>query len=103
MSGSLFAPANDAQLLADTLKTANFDPIISLRDLKTSEMRRALRAFADQVRDADVALVFYAGHLIEVDGINYLIPIDAMLERDIDVYDETFPLDRVLVTIRLPS
>jgi Caspase domain len=92
-------PANDAQLLADTLKTANFDPIISLRDLKTSEMRRALRAFADQVRDADVALVFYAGHGIEVDGINYLIPIDAMLERDIDVYDETFPLDRVLVTI----
>ncbi|THD68289.1 MAG: caspase family protein, partial [Bradyrhizobium sp.] len=41
----------------------------------------------------------YAGHGIEVDGTNYLIPVDAKLERDSDVYDEAFSLDRVLLAI----
>lgn len=62
-------------------------------------MRRALRDFADQARDADIALVYYAGHGIEIDGTNFLIPTDATLERDTDVYDETFSLDRVLLAI----
>jgi len=45
--------------------------------------------------DADIAVVFYAGHGIEVNGNNYLIPIDAVLRSDIDVEDETVSLDRV--------
>ena len=53
-----------------------------------AETRRALRDFADRARDADIAVVYYAGHGIEVDGANYLIPVDARLERDTDVYDE---------------
>ncbi len=92
-------PANDAAVMTETLKDAGFDVVNSRRDLKTSEMRRALRDFSDQARDADVAVVYYAGHGIEIEGTNYLIPVDAVLERDIDVYDEAFPLDRVLVTI----
>lgn len=91
-------PANDASAMTETLKNAGFD-VESRRDLKTSEMRRALRDFSDKVRDADVAVVYYAGHGIEVEGANYLIPVDAVLERDIDIYDEAFALDRVLVTI----
>jgi hypothetical protein len=97
--GHLANPANDAQLMADTLRTGGFDTIVFLRDVDAAEMRRRLRTFADQARDADVAVVFYAGHGVEVDGTNYLIPVDALLERDIDVYDEAFSLDRVLVTI----
>ncbi len=62
-------------------------------------MRRALRDFADQARDADIAVVYYAGHGIEMDGTNYLIPTDARLERDTDIYDEAFSLDRVLLAI----
>ena len=62
-------------------------------------MRRALRDFADRARDADIAVVYYAGHGMEVDGNNYLIPVDAKLERDTDVYDEALSLDRVLVAI----
>jgi hypothetical protein len=58
-----------------------------------------LRDFADRVRDADIAVVYYAGHGIEVDGANYLIPVDARLERDTDVYDEAFSLDRVLIAV----
>ena len=62
-------------------------------------MRRALRDFSDTVRDADVAIVYYAGHGIEIDGTNYLIPTDATLERDIDAYDEAISLDRLLAVI----
>jgi uncharacterized caspase-like protein len=58
-----------------------------------------LREFADTTRDADIAVVYYAGHGIEVEGSNYLIPVDAKLERDTDVYDEALSLDRVLVAV----
>jgi len=92
-------PANDAAAITETLKGAGFDLVETRRDLKTSEMRRALRDFSDRARDADVAVVYYAGHGIEVDGTNYLVPVDAVLERDIDIYDEAFALDRILVTI----
>jgi hypothetical protein len=64
-------------------------------DLGAAHMRRALRDFSDEVRDADIAVVFYAGHGMEMNGINYLFPVDSVLERDIDVADETVSLSRV--------
>src|SRR6202040_2725550 len=42
---------------------------------------------------------YYAGHGIELDGNNFLIPTDATLETDTDVYDEAFPLDRILIAV----
>jgi hypothetical protein len=51
-------------------------------------MRRLIRDSSDLTQDADVAIVFYAGHGIEVDGINYLAPVDAKLDRDLDVEDK---------------
>ncbi|UFX42702.1 caspase family protein [Bradyrhizobium sp. 41S5] len=92
-------PANDATAIAATLKNAGFDLVESRLNLTSSDMRRALRDFADQARDADIAIVYYAGHGIEIDGTNYLIPTDARLERDTDIYDEAFSLDRVLLAI----
>ena len=92
-------PANDAAKMAATLKNAGFDVVDSRRDLPAAETRRALRDFADRARDADIAVVYYAGHGIEVDGSNYLIPVDAKLERDTDIYDEAFSLDRILIAI----
>ena len=92
-------PANDASALADTFKKANFDVVMLRHDLGAVEFRRALREFGDKARDADIAVIYYAGHGLEVDGINYLIPADAVLERDSDVYDEAIPLDRVLVAV----
>jgi hypothetical protein len=91
-------PSNDAAMLAEVFKKAGFD--VELRiDLNAAEMRRALRDFSDKARDAEIAVIYYAGHGIEVDGVNYLIPVDALLERDIDVYDEALPLDRLMLTI----
>src|SRR5216684_7631761 len=92
-------PVNDGTVIAATLKNAGFDVVDSRHDLPASETRRALRDFADRSRDADIAVVYYAGHGMEVDGTNYLIPVDARLERDTDVYDEALSLDRVLVAV----
>ena len=80
----LINPANDSAAISATFKNTGFDVVELKRDLKANEMRRALRDFSDTVRDADVAIVYYAGHGIEIDGTNYLIPTDATLERDID-------------------
>jgi hypothetical protein len=92
-------PVNDAAVMAATLKDAGFDVVDSRHDLGALETRRALRDFADRARDADIAVVYYAGHGIEVEGANYLIPVDAKLERDTDVYDEALSLERVLIAI----
>jgi uncharacterized caspase-like protein len=92
-------PANDATAVTSMLKQAGFDIVESRRNLKIAEMRRAFRDFVDKSRDADIAVVYYAGHGIEIDGTNYIVPVDASLERDLDAFDEAFPLDRILVTI----
>jgi uncharacterized caspase-like protein len=92
-------PINDGSVVAAKLKEAGFDVVDSRHDLSATATRRALRDFEDNARDADIAVVYYAGHGIEVDGTNYLIPIDAKLERDTDVYDEALSLDRVLVSL----
>ena len=92
-------PVNDASMLADTLTQAKFDVVTLRNDLAATEMRRVLREFADKAHGADVAVLYYAGHGIEIDGNNYLIPVDAVLERDADVYDEAIGLDRVLIAV----
>lgn len=93
--GKLANPIRDARSVEALLRAAGFDLVEAKRDLGTVAMRRTLRNFSDMVRDADIAVVFYAGHGIEVNGANYLIPVDATLERDIDVEDEAVPLERV--------
>jgi len=92
-------PVNDAAAIAQMFRKASFDVVESRRDLTNYELRRALRDFTEKARDADVAVIYYAGHGIEVDGNNYLIPVDAALERDTDAYDEAIGLDRILQAI----
>jgi uncharacterized caspase-like protein len=92
-------PVNDAALITATLKSAGFDVVNSRQNLSALETRRVLREFADASQDADIAVVYYAGHGIEVDGTNYLIPVDAKLERDTDVFDEAVSLDRLLIAV----
>jgi len=91
-------PINDGAVMAATFKNAGYD-VVSRFDLSALDTRRVLRDFADRARDADIAVVYYAGHGMEVDGTNYLIPVDAKLERDTDIYDEAFSLDRILVAV----
>jgi uncharacterized caspase-like protein len=92
-------PANDAGIVAAMFKSAGFDLVETRLNVPASELRKTLREFGNKSRDADIAVVYYAGHGIELDGTNYLIPIDAALETDADVLDETIPLDRVLFAV----
>lgn len=95
----LSSPASNSDAISAMLKDAGFDVVDLKRDLKANEMRRALRDFSYHTREADIAIVYFAGHGIEIDGTNYLIPVDAALERDIDAYDEAISLDRFLTVI----
>lgn len=92
-------PVNDAGLVGSMFRNAGFDTVEVRLDLNASEMRRSLREFAARTRDADMAVIYYAGHGIELDGSNYLVPTDAMLETDGDVLDETVALDRALYAV----
>ena len=61
-------------------------------------LTEALHAFKSLSAGADVSLVFYAGHGLEMDGVNYVVPVDAQLEHDVDVQFETLMLDDLLVS-----
>ncbi|QQO22771.1 caspase family protein [Bradyrhizobium diazoefficiens] len=92
-------PVNDATLVGGMFKKAGFDHVDVRLDLNAADMRRSLREFAGRTRDAEIAVIYYAGHGIELDGTNYLIPTDAALETDGDVLDETVALDRALFAV----
>lgn len=92
-------PSNDVALMARTLRDAGFDTVETGLDLDERGMRQALRRFEDKVAEADVAVVFYSGHGVEMNGQNYLVPVDARLAADSDVKYEAVPLDRILEAI----
>ncbi len=92
-------PSRDASAITKLFQDAKFDLVESRRDLGFVETRRVLRDFYDKARDADIAVLYFAGHGIEVEGSNYLIPVDAVLERDRDAQDEAIALDRLLQTV----
>ena len=87
---------NDVAAMAALFKSAKFDNIDVMHNLGVGELRRALKLFAEKAADADTAVLYYAGHGIEVGQANYLIPVDARLATDFDVEDETVSLDRAL-------
>ena len=94
-AGVLANPGNDATDVGAALRRLGFD-VTPVRDAGKAALEGALADFADASAGADVALVFYAGHGLEVNGANYLVPVDARLESDTRVRFETVPLDYVL-------
>ena len=73
-------PKNDAEALAAALTRLNFE-VFAGTDLDKPAMERLLRRFADAAEKADVALAYYAGHGLQVNGRNYLVPVDAKLDK----------------------
>ncbi len=88
-------PANDATAVAGALTRLGFD-VDERHDLGVVQMQRVLRDFEDKAEGAEWALVYYAGHGLEQNGKNWLIPVDAELTRATDLPDEAVPVDRVL-------
>jgi uncharacterized caspase-like protein len=93
---ALSNPLHDAEAMGALFKKAGFDIVEEKRDLGILDLRRVIRDFSDRAQDADIAVVYYAGHGIEVGGLNYIVPADAKLVTDYDVEDETISLDRLL-------
>jgi uncharacterized caspase-like protein len=92
-------PRKDAAAVAGSLRGLGFE-VLERYDLDERSMRGVLGEFEDKANGADWALVYYAGHGMEMDGRNWLIPVDAALTRSTDVPDETIELDRVLDRVR---
>jgi len=88
-------PSNDAVDIAETLRQLGFE-VIDGTDLSKREMEKRIRAFADKLAGADVGLFFYAGHGLQVDGRNFLAPVDATLKSDTDLDFEAIELNLVL-------
>ena len=88
-------PLNDARDMAAALKSVGFDVVEAL-DADRRKLDGAMRAFTDKLASADVALFFYAGHGLQLGLQNYLVPIDAKLERERDLEFETVKLEFVL-------
>jgi uncharacterized caspase-like protein len=88
-------PSSDARAIAQLLRDAGFDFVDLQIDVGNLDFKRAMRRFEDIARDADIAVVYYAGHGIELGGINYMVPVDARLASDRDAQDEAISLDRI--------
>jgi uncharacterized caspase-like protein len=88
-------PASDAAAMAAMLRGA-FDDVTVRTNVGFREMNEAVRDFALGAADADVAVVFYAGHGVEIGGRNFLVPIDAELKYAEDADAEAVELDRIL-------
>jgi formylglycine-generating enzyme required for sulfatase activity len=92
---SLPNPSNDARRIAEALRRLNFQ-VEESYDTDYRTLSRTLRAFGVRAQDADAALIFYAGHGVQVDHDNYLLPADAKLEREHDLVYEALSLDLFL-------
>ncbi len=92
-------PNGDAKAVAESLRAAGFKAVHLDKDLSAAAMREALNAFSTEAARADWAVVYYAGHGIEVNGVNYLIPVDAKLKTDRSVQFEAVPLESVLTSV----
>ncbi len=91
-------PGNDASDLAASLGRLGF-AVRKLDNVGFDEMRRALLDFGRRARGVEMAVVFFAGHGVEVGGDNWLIPADAELNTDADVEHEAVALKNVMGTV----
>jgi DNA segregation ATPase FtsK/SpoIIIE-like protein len=92
-------PSADAAAVAQMLKDAGFQSVDLQIDVTSLDYKRAIRRFEDAASDADMAVVFFAGHGLEIRGVNYMIPIDARLADERDAADEAIALDRIIEAV----
>ena len=89
-------PQNDARAIGASLENIGFDRItIVTRD----KLREALKTFADDARNADWAMICYAGHGVDLRSVDYLIPIDAKIATESDAISQGVPLAEVTAAI----
>ena len=95
-------PPNDAADVAAALMRIGFSVRLAT-NVSYDEMRRALLEFSGKARNSEMAVVFYAGHGMEVAGENWLIPVDAELKTDLDTEQEAISLRAVMLMLSSAS
>lgn len=95
-------PINDANSIDSALQAINFK-VIKVLDADYNTMRKAVSMFGKEARDADVAFFYFAGHGLQVDGTNYLIPLNANIETKEQVALECLSTELVLKTLEMTS
>ncbi len=88
-------PANDARDMSTALQELGFEVVLSA-DVDKLAFDAAIRSFSKRIADAEVGLVFFSGHGVQVAGQNYLVPVDARLESMRDLEFETVRLEFIL-------
>ena len=94
-SGELCNPVNDANLMATTLQDLGFT-VIKRTDATKEQMDNSILDFWRKLGNCDVALFYYAGHGVQLNGINYLLPVDAQLEDRLSVEIEAVDVNKVV-------
>jgi tetratricopeptide (TPR) repeat protein len=92
-------PPRDARLIAGSLRDVGFQTVTLAGDLTRDKFFDALHAFAREAEKADWAVVYYAGHGLEIGGVNYLVPVDAKLAADRDALTEAVALEQVIAAV----
>jgi tetratricopeptide (TPR) repeat protein len=92
-------PPRDAKLVAAALNDVGFQTVTLANDLTRDKFFEALHSFAAEAEKADWAVVYYAGHGMEIGGINYLIPVDAKLAADRDAETQAVALEQVIAAV----
>jgi uncharacterized caspase-like protein len=94
-NGPLKNAVNDALDIAAALDAKKFE-VILVQNGTRNDMRNAIREFATKINDGGIGLFYYSGHGLQVDGTNYLVPIDANIEQKAEVEDECVSAASVL-------
>jgi len=92
-------PVNDARAISSTLEELGFQ-VTLLKDAGQKKMKRAIDKFGRTIRDGGVGLFYFSGHGMQVDGRNYLIPVDAEVDAEADVEYEAVEAGRVLAKMK---
>lgn len=93
---------NDAKAITETLKGLGFE-VTTIENGNYETMKNAVYAFGDRIQDVDVSMFFYAGHGLEVDGVNYLVPVDADIQSHLDIKQKCIPLTGVSNTMEFAN
>jgi len=92
-------PPRDAKLIASTFRELGFATVTLAPDLSRDKFFATLHEFGREAEKADWAVVYYAGHGMEIGGVNYLIPVDARLKADSDAETQAVALEQVIASV----
>src|SRR5262249_19267883 len=91
-------PQNDARAMGAALRETGFE-VVERIDLNSREMKKSIIDFGNKLQNNEVGLFYYAGHGAQSNGKNYLIPVDAEIEKEADISIDGIELDDVLAQI----